>query len=70
MTDPADRRLHARVGDGLCRGPDQPAAEEARLAMPPSPVWYQGMGAVRELLSRWILPMGPSASTRRAPTSN
>ncbi len=33
--------------------------EEVRLAMPPSPAWYQGRSAVSELLARWVLPMGP-----------
>lgn len=33
--------------------------EEVRLAMPPSPSWYEGRTAVTELLRRWVLPMGP-----------
>lgn len=33
--------------------------EEVRLAMPPSPAWYEGRPAVTELLRRWVMPMGP-----------
>ena len=33
--------------------------DEVRLQMPPSPSWYAGRSAVAELLSRWVLPMGP-----------
>jgi len=33
--------------------------EEVRLAMPPSPAWYEGRDAVVELLRRWVMPMGP-----------
>jgi len=33
--------------------------EEVRLAMPPSPAWYEGRESVLELLRRWVMPMGP-----------
>ena len=33
--------------------------EEVRLAMPPSPAWYQGRSAVGDFLRNWVLPMGP-----------
>ena len=63
LSDPADTRLlagymrawEADDVDGLVTM----LREEVRLAMPPSPVWYQGREPVAELLRRWVLPMGP-----------
>jgi RNA polymerase sigma-70 factor (ECF subfamily) len=43
--------------------------DDVRLAMPPSPSWYQGRAAVGELLSRWIIGTTPSGRFRLPITS-
>ena len=66
ITDPADAAdsrllaayLHAWEADDV-DGLVTILREEVRLAMPPSPAWYRGRGAVAELLRRWVMPMGP-----------
>jgi RNA polymerase sigma-70 factor (ECF subfamily) len=43
--------------------------EDVRLAMPPSPAWYSGRGAVAELLRRWIFSaLRPPGGYRTYPT--
>jgi RNA polymerase sigma-70 factor (ECF subfamily) len=63
ISDPADRRLldaymRAWESDDM-DGLVATLRQEVRLAMPPSPAWFNGRVPVIELLRRWVMPMGP-----------